>query len=266
MLGWSIEAYGPISKSARRLTARVISENNPDVLAVQEVENLEALIQFNRNYLDNTYPYLMVIDGNDPRQIDVGVLSRFDFEAIRTHRFEPPGSPPWDRTFSRDCLEVEVSVTEEKRLTLLVNHFKSQIGGGEERRKEQADRVTEIVKGRFGDILEGNFVVAGDLNDGPHAPEFESLMGLGLENVVEARLPEEERWTHYYKAGRLAEQLDYLLLSPELSASNPDAVPHIERRGLGSDIDHYQGERFDANVTGANGASDHCPIFIELEV
>jgi endonuclease/exonuclease/phosphatase family metal-dependent hydrolase len=266
MLGWSIDAYGPIGTSARALTAKVILENAPDVLAVQEVENLEALIQFNRKYLDNTYPYLMVIDGNDPRQIDVGVLSRFDFEAIRTHRFEPPGSPFWDRTFSRDCLEVELRIAEGRHLTLLVNHFKSQIGGGEERRKEQADRVTEILKGRFGDTLVGNFVVLGDLNNGPDAPEFDSLMGLGLENVVETRLPTEEHWTHYYKAGKLAEQLDYLLLSPELGANNPDAVPHIERRGLGSDIDYYQGERFDANVTGADGASDHCPVFLELEV
>ena len=83
MLGWSIEDYGPIAKSARRLTATVILKNNPDLLALQEVENIEALIQFNRKYLNNKYRYMMVIDGNDPRQIDVGVLSKFDFTSDR---------------------------------------------------------------------------------------------------------------------------------------------------------------------------------------
>ena len=56
-------------------------------------------------------------------------------------------------------------------------------------------------------------------------PEFRSLMSLGLENVVETWLPEEERWTHYYKAGRLAEQLDYLLLSPDLGAKARTRFP-----------------------------------------
>ena len=128
MLGWSIEDYGPTAKSARRLTVRVILENDPDVLAIQEVENLEALIHFNRKYLKNSYPYVMVIDGNDPRQIDEGVLSRFDFGAIRTHRFELPGSSPQKRTFSRDCLEVELVAAREKRLTLLINHFSRRSG------------------------------------------------------------------------------------------------------------------------------------------
>ena len=33
-----------------------------------------------------------------------------------------------------------------------------------------------------------------------------------------------------------------------------------------SDIDYYEGERFDERVTGADGASDHCPVFIELHI
>ena len=65
MLGTRLEDYGPISKSLRKLTAKVITENAPDVLALQEVENLEALKAFNRHFLDNSYPYMLVIDGNE---------------------------------------------------------------------------------------------------------------------------------------------------------------------------------------------------------
>ena len=55
------------------------------------------------------------------------------------------------------------------------------------------------------------------------ASELEPLLGLpGVENVV-ACLPAEERWTHYYKRGKKAEQLDYLMLS--LSSRPPTPAP-----------------------------------------
>jgi predicted extracellular nuclease len=266
MLGWSIDDFGPISKSARRATSAAILENKPDILAIQEVENLFALLAFNGKWLKNAYTYGMVIDGNDIRQIDVGILSKYPIISLRTHRFEPDGSPPWQRTFSRDCLEVDLNIGG-KTLTVLVNHFKSKIGGGEDKREKQAKRVAEILKERFGNSLSGNFVVAGDLNNHYDAPELQPLLGLpGLENVVKQRLPEKEHWTHYYNKGKAAEQLDYLLISPELSEKNADSKEvHIERRGLPTDIKYYEGERFE-EVKGKEGASDHCAVFISLEV
>lgn len=260
MLGWSIDDYGAVPTQSRKLIAKAILENKPDVLAVQEVENLEALIYYNRHFLDNYYPYMMVIDGNDPRQIDIGILSRFDFKSIRTHRFEPEGSPPNKRTFSRDCLELEFELPHKKQLAVLVNHFKSQLGGGEERRRIQATRVADILKERFGASLGGNFIVAGDFNDNYDSPELKPLLGLkGLVNVVKERLPKQEQWTHYYKKTKEAQQLDYLLLSPALAKTNANSIPYIERRGLSSDANIYTGERFGE---GKGGASDHCPVFI----
>lgn len=272
MLGVSIEEFGPVGKASRELTRRVIAENDADVLAVQEVENFEALKLFNRHYLERRYPYHLVIDGNDPRQIDVGLYSKLEILDVRTHQFDPPGSSITRRTFSRDCLEVELAVTKRKRLTVLVNHFKSQLASdeaearrGRERRKRQATRVAEILKERFGARLEGNFVVCGDLNAAADASELQPLLGLpGVANVVE-RLPEDERWTHYYKRGKKAEQLDYLVLSPGLARTNPDTLPWIDRKGLGTDIDIYTGERY-SDLSGSEGASDHCPVFVRLTV
>lgn len=266
MLGWSIDNFGPISKSARAATAAVIIENQPEILAIQEVENLFALLAFNQKWLKNTYPYAMVIDGNDMRQIDVGILSKYPIVNLRTHRFDPPGSNVWQRTFSRDCLEVDVGISKGKILSVLINHFKSKIGGGEEKRRKQAEAVVEILKERFGDSLLGNFIVAGDFNDHYDSQELQPLLGLdGLENVVKQRMPKKEHWTHYYNKGKLAEQLDYLLLSPELSEKNTNLEAYIERRGLGTDIKYYEDDRFQ-QVTGKEGASDHCAIFISLEI
>lgn len=266
MLGWSIDEFGPISKSARKATAKVITENDADIVALQEVENLFALLSFNQKWLKNRYPYAMVIDGNDPRQIDVGILSKYPLGNLRTHRFDPEPSPQTKRTFSRDCLEVEIGVAPHKTVTVLVNHFKSKIGGGESKREKQATRVGEILKDRFGSGLGGLFVVAGDLNDHYDAPELQPLLGLkGIENVVQTRLPANDQWTHYYKKTKAAEQLDYLLISKDLSARNPAVQPYIERRGLGTDIHYYEGVRF-SQVTGKEGASDHCAVFITLDI
>jgi endonuclease/exonuclease/phosphatase family metal-dependent hydrolase len=261
--GVSLPDVGPISKASRKLTAKVITANQPDVLALQEVENLEALLQFNRDYLKKGYPYAMVVDGNDPRQIDVGILSKFPIQSFSSHRFDKKenGMP----VFSRDCLIAEIQVAKGKLLTVFVNHFKSKIGGGGEKRKLQADRVLEIAKERFGKTLTGgDFVIMGDLNDNYDSDDLKSLVQhKKLENVI-MRLPEEERWTHYYKKDKAAEQLDYIILSPSLNEKNKKAKPFIERRGLGNDIDIYDGERFNASISGTEGASDHCAIFIEL--
>lgn len=265
MLGISIDEYGPIAKSARRLTAQAILENDPDVLAVQEVENMQALEIFNRTWLESAYPYFICIEGNDPRQIDIGLLSKYPIGAVHTHRFERVGSTS-TRVFSRDCLEVDIHVPGGQRLTVLVNHFKSKIGGGDEQRHRQATRVAEILAERFGPKLDkGHFIVAGDLNDGAAAKSLEPLLQRDLVNIVD-RLPKKERWTHYYKKGKSAEQLDYLLLSPSLAKIQKQNLPHIERRGLGSDIDYYTGPRFDDRITGGDGASDHCPIYFDLTI
>jgi hypothetical protein len=52
-------------------------------LALQEVESLLSLKKFRSQYLRNMdYKYIFVLDGNDRRSIDVGILSRYLIEKI----------------------------------------------------------------------------------------------------------------------------------------------------------------------------------------
>lgn len=203
MLGARLEDYGPVSKSLRKATAEVILANAPDVLALQEIENLEALKLFNRHYLKGEYPYALVIDGNDPRQIDVGVLSKLPIVSAATHQFDVVAGTT-TKVFSRDCLSVDVAVAKGRTLTVLVNHFKSKIGGGADKRERQAARVLEIAQARFGKKLDGgDLVVAGDLNAHWDAPELAALMDSPrLTSALRDHLSDPaEHWTHYYKRG-----------------------------------------------------------------
>jgi len=264
MLGRSIEDYGPIAKSLRKLTAKIILDNDPDILAVQEVENLEALFLFNSKYLKHAYPYYLLIDGNDGRGIDVGLLSKHPIVSACSHQYGPPETKNRvQKTFSRDCLEATVRVSG-KDITLFINHFTSRISDadGTKRRDPQSAAVVEIVKKRFGaGFKTANWVICGDFNALPDEKAVTQMeKGVKAENVIN-RLPEDERWTYIYKKAN--QQLDYLMVSPSLAKAS-DAVPTLDRRGLPEEKRKYNPEQ--TEYLAEDGASDHCPIFMDLKL
>jgi endonuclease/exonuclease/phosphatase family metal-dependent hydrolase len=257
----------------KELKAKAIKAIDADILALQEVENLDGLKRFNAQYLGGmNYRYQLVIDGNDPRLIDVGILSRYPFASIRTHQFQRTKSRR-AFIFSRDCLEIDVQITSGARLPIFVNHFKSMIGGRDEtmeRRKVQAETVVGIIRERLGaNPAKEKFIVLGDFNDYMPSPGLEPLVGKDwLENVVQTRLEPDERWTHYYAKGNEYRQLDYILLSKALALApgNKKAKPEIERRGLGKRATRAGKKRFPGVGANKPKSSDHCPVVIELNV
>ena len=89
---------------ARELTAKAILASGADIIALQEVENLDTLKSFQKKFLKD-YRFALLIDGNDPRLIDVALLSKIPFDTIVTHQYKTkPNSKR--KVFSRDCLEV----------------------------------------------------------------------------------------------------------------------------------------------------------------
>lgn len=126
--GWAELVRDDISWDAVENTARVIAEVNADILLTVEVEDRLTLDRFNTQVLGggvghDPYPFNLLVDGNDSRGIDVGILSRFPVTSVRSHIFDPGanGKP----VFSRDCPEFEVEVDGEP-LWILGNHFKSR--------------------------------------------------------------------------------------------------------------------------------------------
>lgn len=89
------------------IAARILSMD-VDVLAVQEVEDIAVLKQFNNQYLDKLYRYIILIEGNDPRLIDVGVISKYPVGAITSFQTATHPSEPNKLVFGRDLLAVEI--------------------------------------------------------------------------------------------------------------------------------------------------------------
>jgi len=87
---------------------RITDVMNVDVLAVQEVEHIEILKRFNREHLQNLYSHIVLIEGNDNRLIDVGIMSKLPIGTIVTHQTSVHTEEPNSRVFSRDLLQVEI--------------------------------------------------------------------------------------------------------------------------------------------------------------
>ena len=77
--GQLVKAKEPVDTD--RIVER-IKRIDVDVLAVQEVEDIDTMRQFNRDRLQGMYPYQVLIEGNDARLIDVGVFSKLPIGAI----------------------------------------------------------------------------------------------------------------------------------------------------------------------------------------
>lgn len=252
-------------------TARIIHGLDADVLALCEVENRDALAQFNRKLLarlGSPYPYEMCLDGNDPRGIEIAMLSRLPLVSMRTHVFDTFVSPLTGEpapVFSRDCAEYELAMPDGRSLWLLVNHFKSQGVGrptdpatADEWRHIQAQRVVAILE-RL-DLSRDCVVVAGDFNEPPHKGCIAPLLQLaGLTDVLATPLAPQTTWTHHW--GHEFHQLDYMLVSRPL-LERMSAVG-IDYRGV-----FYPGGDPNARLPEINNratqASDHGAIWADF--
>ena len=79
-IGWVELATQAINETGTRMTARVIGDLDADILAIVEAEDRPALRRFNDELLARRYAHVMLVDGNDERGIDVGIMTKPEFE------------------------------------------------------------------------------------------------------------------------------------------------------------------------------------------
>jgi hypothetical protein len=128
-IGWVELIQEPVDETATRMTAKVIDELSADILGVVEAEDRPSLVRFDAELLDGRYGHVMLVDGNDPRGIDLGLLCGADIEvrSIRSNVDTPdPASTTGRRLFSRDCPVYQLRLQGGDELWVILNHLKSQ--------------------------------------------------------------------------------------------------------------------------------------------
>lgn len=126
------------------------------------------------------YAHVMLIDGNDDRGIDVGIMTKPDFEivAIRSHVDDTDEK---GTIFSGDCAEHLVRLPSgSSTLWVLMNHLKRK-GFGSQRtndakRLRQAKRVRAIYDAHLA-AGDGHVAILGDFNDTPDSAPLAPLLG-----------------------------------------------------------------------------------------
>jgi hypothetical protein len=141
-IGWFELKQEPINEVAIENTARVFHELDADVFCVEETESRTALNHFNEAVIPKvggpTYDHVMLIDGNDDRGIDVGIMTKqsFDIQSIVSHvdDYDEHG-----KVFSRDCAEYKINTPSGNTLLVLINHFKSKGYGSQAENNNKRD-------------------------------------------------------------------------------------------------------------------------------
>ena len=271
-IGWVELKTEAVNEEATRNTARTLQAVAADVQAVVEAEDRGTLRMFNAQVLKSldatAFDHIMLIDGNDERGIDVGLMTRQNYPIIsmRSHIDDEDEQGP---VFSRDCAEFEVALPSGDSLWVLVNHFKSKGYGSpasnNAKRKRQSKRVRALYEQH---LVDGHRYVAvlGDLNDTPDSDPLSPLLGQG------STLKDISSHPSYDGQGREGThgnctpsgKLDYILLSPALYSQVSAAG--IERRGMWGGVNGTLWPRFDELTSADQAASDHAALWVDLAV
>lgn len=272
-IGWVDLVRERVDELAMEHTARVFADVNADIFGVVEAENRIVLKQFaDAAILDAgnepLYPHIMVIDGNDTRGIDVGIMIKpgFRLETIRSHIDDRDDAGR--RIFGRDCPEYTVILPNGKRIVVLVNHFKSKGYGSQATnnatRRRQAARVAAIYDGLLASG-EPFVAVLGDLNDTPGSAPLTPLLGdTSLRDITDHPAFVSDGRKGTYANGTAGQKIDYVLLSPDLFERVTGGA--IFRKGVwggkhGTLFPHYE-----TMTSPAHAASDHAAIYADIDL
>ncbi|MGY1896364.1 endonuclease/exonuclease/phosphatase family protein [Nocardia gipuzkoensis] len=279
-VGWVDLIKDSIDALAITHTARVIREVDADIVGVVEAEDRITLRRFSDALISSDgvprYPHVMLIDGNDARGIDVGVLST-DQYPVRDIRSHVDDGPFGNRIFSRDCPEYRFSFPDGSGLAgqpllVLVNHLKSKFGSNQsasnKRRRRQAEAVAQIYKQRREEGIE-HIMVLGDFNDTPDSDTLKPLLGAtDLTDFAEIANfddgdPDEDR-PGTFGNGTKSNKIDYLLLSPSLFDRATGGG--IFRKGVWGGTHGTLFPHFDTMEDKTHAASDHAAVFADIDI
>ena len=269
-IGWVELEREMVNEVATRNTAQVIRDVDADVLGVIEAESRPALLRFAKEVLPEAggspYAHIMLIDGNDDRGIDVGILTRaaFGIDFMRSHVDDSDAD---GRIFSRDCAQYEIRTAKGNPLFVLVNHLKSKGFGSkatsDKRREWQASHVKDI----YDELVDKHKFVAiiGDMNDTPESAPLAALtQDSALKDIsVHASFDDGGR-PGTFGNGTASNKIDYILLSPELFARTK--AGGIFRMGVWGGKNGTLFSHYPEMTKASEAASDHAAIWAEIDI
>jgi endonuclease/exonuclease/phosphatase family metal-dependent hydrolase len=224
--------------------SKIVAPFDPDVAVFAEVENQTVIDALNMK-LGGIYPEAHVIEGNDPRGIDIAILSKIPLTSIVSHKadaFTANGTTSPSYHYSRDCVEYHFTKGSQKIIILGV-HFKAKAPPDDpQKRLAEGQHTRLIADGLLMADPTVALIVTGDFNDEPGSPAVAAVAGAAPNLFTDAPsfMAPTDAWSYLFQGGH--ELIDHQM-------SNPAMLAFLDRTSV--TIPH------NADV---DNASDHSPV------
>lgn len=243
----------------------------PDILALQEVENLGILERLRTEYLGEAgYLPAILIEGHDIRGIDVAFLSRLPLaEDPRLHAFPHEGIDDARRGDTRGILEATFILPGGALLSGYAVHFPAPFHPTEMRvaAYQQLNEIRQT-------LPDDRYVfAAGDFNTTSREDTEKNMLQRFVRpfwRAVHEQGCDNCRGTQYYARDKSWSYLDMILWSPAMTRGTNTtwsiraASFAIANQGPGQLLDNGTPARFE--MPEGSGVSDHWPVVFTIEL
>jgi len=228
----------------RKAVGLVLNELDADILVLPEVENKAVLDDLNTTELGGKYIASSLIDGNDYRGVDIGVLSKYPIDSVVSHKddaFPLNGTVGPNYYFSRDCPEIHLQFNGRK-MVFLGAHFKAKSNDDPIKPLAEAQQTPPLAVTFAKEEPNPPTPILGDFNDTPDSPPYLAVVGDGATKFTDTTLSiaTADRWSYNYM--NKLELIDYQIVNSILA-------PMLDAKSVTI--------RHSANV---DTASDHSPV------
>ncbi len=263
-----------LNRKMKRLADVILQVNNgrgPDLLIVEEIENMNVLNLLNDNFLKKAqYTTKILIEGFDKRGIDVAMLSRLpEYKKAELHKIPYKGKTDNDQKWmdrSRGILQANLLLPDKTKLSVFGVHFPSG-SNPTYWRQQSLDHLNTLL----GRLPKGTVAIAGgDFNINASEDDLYKNEA-GKKWIVSHLLGCEDcRGTNYYHTKRQWSFLDTLLFHKDFSPAKGKSNWEIVPKSIGiPNYSVYQKNRFMSparfEVESPIGVSDHWPMFAILK-
>tara|TARA_B100001109_G_scaffold18535_1_gene13291 strand:+ start:1027 stop:2028 length:1002 start_codon:yes stop_codon:yes gene_type:complete len=241
------------------LVASIVSydKSGPDILAMQEVENINILNQLYKLLEPYGYSDIELIEGNDYRGIDTALISKFNIIEAKLHYITFNGE--FENKDTRPILDATLDVYN-KKIKFYNVHFPSGF-------HDVSMRIDSL--NVLKTLLDEHSYPAVALGDFNVNTQEDTKLGIYMSqesnwSVAHLNGCKKCKGSYYYNYGKRWEFLDSIFLSKErgLSYVTNSIDVHATTENSYSDT----GKPMDFNPNTKNGVSDHLPMVARIKI
>jgi endonuclease/exonuclease/phosphatase family metal-dependent hydrolase len=243
----------------------------PDILILEEVENIGILNRFNKEYLgESGYVTAVLLEGKDDRGIDQAILSRLPLKGAASNYPLPLVAVPGkesrkDPALTRGLLHAVLVLPDGSPLNVFAVHFPS----GDSGHPYRAQAIKFLNEKRASLPADQMSVVGGDFNINSKEEAQHSMYAgkLGSDWLVSHLIGCKGcEGTHYYSRGQSWSFLDALLFSKNLDPVSGTAPWKVDPQSITIPMEsryqtHTDGRPARFSHDSSTGVADHLPVF-----